>query len=270
MKSIFKYESKPSAVGIIKDLPWYIPAVKLKWGLKAVSVIRKGGKVLEIGCGGGAMIKGIKYHNRALDAYGVDFCESSLVYARKNPGGVKFVLGDIYKLPFKDESFDAVVTFDVLEHLDDLQSALSEVKRVLKPGGVFHSAIPYEGSLCNIEGWMTHLGWKSKVIYCGHVHNFRIGEPEKLIEDMGLTKSWKKYSGHLLYQLFDAVFFTIILLRGKNFPYQVEGYISSSAGWKTKFLMVIKNIVASLFYLESALFSFLPGLHGHLTYQKAT
>lgn len=268
MKSTFKYDSKPSAVGMVKNLPWYVPATKLKWGLVAISGIKGGGKVLEIGCGAGAMIRGIKYYRPDLEVYGVDFCKRSLDYAKKYSSGVKFVYGDIFKLPFGSNSFDAVVDFDVLEHLENLPKALKEVKRVLKPGGVFHSAIPYEGSLFNIEGWLTSFGWKAKVIYCGHVHNFTIGQPERIIEAEGFEKKWRKFSGHLLYQLFDSVFFMIILLRGKNFPYQVEGYVSSVNSLKAKSLKVVKNIVASLFYFESLVLSLVPGLHGHLTYKK--
>jgi len=268
MKSIFKYDSKPSAVGVVRTSPWYIPATKLKWGLLAIKGLKKGGRVLEIGCGGGAMTRAIKYYRPDLDVYGVDFCERSLNYAKKYSDSVEFVYGDIYKLPFESGSFDAIVDFDVLEHLENLPKAVREVNRVLTPGGVFHSAIPYEGSLFNIEGWLTRLGWKSKEIYCGHVNNFKIGQPEKIIEAEGFEKIWRKFSGHLFYQLFDAVFFTIILMRGKNFQYQVEGYVSSFSSWKAKLLKVIKSVAATLFYSESFLFSFLPGLHGHLTYIK--
>ncbi len=268
MKSPFNYESKPSGVGTVKTLPWYIPAIKLKWGLRAIKNIPKGGKVLEIGCGGGAMTRGIKFYRPDLEVYGLDFSENSLKYARKNPGGVNFIQGDIFNMPFKSNSFDAVVCFDVLEHLENLPKALGEVRRILKPGGIFHAAFPYEGSFWNIEGWLTHLGWKSKVIYCGHVVNFKVGQPEKILEKAKFKKTERRFSGYLLYQLFDAVYFTIILLRGKNFPYQVEGYVSSSDSLGAKSLKVVKEMVAGLFYAESLLLFFLPGLHGHLTYNK--
>jgi SAM-dependent methyltransferase len=55
-------------------------------------------------------------------------------------------------IQFPDDSFDRVLAIHVLEHLDNLPAALSEVRRVLKPSGVFSVVIPCEG------GWLYQLG----------------------------------------------------------------------------------------------------------------
>jgi len=58
--------------------------------------------------------------------------------------GVRFVHGDATRLEFASASFDAVTMFDVIEHVPDDQKAMSEVLRVLKPGGYVLVSVPNE------------------------------------------------------------------------------------------------------------------------------
>src|SRR5439155_807663 len=55
---------------------------------------------------------------------------------------VRIVRADAESLPFRDESFDAVVATEVLEHLDEPGRMLSEARRVLRPGGQFFMTTP--------------------------------------------------------------------------------------------------------------------------------
>lgn len=266
MKSNFDYESKPFGVGAVRLSPWYIPALKLRYALKALKGAR--GRILEIGCGGGAMVGAMNFYRPDLEFYACDISEVALSYAKKDFPKVKFSYGDVYKLPFKDNYFDAVVAFDLLEHLENPKKALAQVKRVLKKEGIIHFAIPYEGSLTNLEGIMTRLGWRAKKIYCGHVKQFFLGELEKLIERQGFRKVERKYSTHLIYQIVDAAYFSFIELRGKNFPYQVEGYVSVNRGFWRNLLLLLKSLFAITTYIESSLLFWFPGMTGHLTYRK--
>ncbi len=50
--------------------------------------------------------------------------------------------GDATKLPFADDSFDVVITSEVLEHIQDDVAAIAEMVRVLKPGGHFAATVP--------------------------------------------------------------------------------------------------------------------------------
>ena len=52
------------------------------------------------------------------------------------------VVGDVVALPFPDGTFDSVVCLEVLEHVDKTQRAISELTRVLKPGGTFLVSMP--------------------------------------------------------------------------------------------------------------------------------
>ncbi|KAF4648791.1 Hexaprenyldihydroxybenzoate methyltransferase, mitochondrial, partial [Perkinsus olseni] len=65
--------------------------------------------------------------------------EASLQQARhhgRHLPNLHYQVGSAYEIPFPDNSFDGVIISDVLEHLLDLRAALSEIHRVLKPGGV--------------------------------------------------------------------------------------------------------------------------------------
>jgi len=69
---------------------------------------------------------------------GVDAAESAIEIARQRCSGlnnVNFQLGEASSLPFDDATFDAVMSSQVFEYLDDVPTALAEMFRVLKPGG---------------------------------------------------------------------------------------------------------------------------------------
>ena len=57
--------------------------------------------------------------------------------------GFGVIPADIKSLPFADGSFDAVVSFEVLEYITDTKKALSEINRVLKKGGIFMFSVPF-------------------------------------------------------------------------------------------------------------------------------
>jgi hypothetical protein len=104
------------------------------------SIFPKDSLVLEAGCGVGAQTKIIATKNRDSNFITVDLSEDSIKEARetiKSLGihNVEFKQADIYRLPFKDETFDSVMICFVLEHLHNPVQALKELKRVLKKGG---------------------------------------------------------------------------------------------------------------------------------------
>ena len=92
-------------------------------------------KLLDIGCGTGWIA------NHFANYTGVDASAEAVTVARK--AGRNVQLSDLETaLPFADESFEAVILKDVLEHLDDPVSAVREARRVLKPGGRIFASAP--------------------------------------------------------------------------------------------------------------------------------
>lgn len=103
-----------------------------------------GMRILEIGCGSGALWQG-KLH--ALPAPEclilTDLSPGMVAEARAALGAhpfLSFLTADIQSLPFPDGYFDLVIANMMLYHVPDLSKGLSEVKRVLKTGGLFHCA----------------------------------------------------------------------------------------------------------------------------------
>ncbi len=115
----------------------------------AVASVRPGMRVLDLGCGRGEIVR----HCARLgaDAYGVDYAPVALKLARQliadeteARGRMGLGRSDAKAMPFPDNAFDRVLIFDVVEHLFpwELDLCLTEVRRVLKPGGavIVHTA----------------------------------------------------------------------------------------------------------------------------------
>jgi len=96
----------------------------------------RGEAVLEVGSGNGILVREL-IEAVGLDGrvVGLDASEAILEMARHICPKGEFLSGDAQDLPFGDETFDAVVTAQVLCFLNDVERALSEILRVLKPGG---------------------------------------------------------------------------------------------------------------------------------------
>ena len=99
--------------------------------------------VLDVACGTGY---GSDYliKNGAKNVTGLDISAEAIDYAKynyKNPN-LTFIVGDATKLPFKNEYFDIIVSFETIEHINEYKKFLEECKRVLKKGGVFVCSTP--------------------------------------------------------------------------------------------------------------------------------
>jgi ubiquinone/menaquinone biosynthesis C-methylase UbiE len=103
----------------------------------------KGKKILDVATGTGYGAN-ILRKNGAADVTAVDREQRALDYARERYGedGLKWVKADAYALPFEDGSFDAVVSFETIEHMTEPERFLMECKRLVKPGGLYLVSTP--------------------------------------------------------------------------------------------------------------------------------
>ena len=104
--------------------------------------LQPGMSLLDCGCGPGTITIGLADWVAPGKVTGVDLDPKRVQQATEaaeaaGAANVAFQVGDIYQLPFPDASFDAAFMTYVLMHLKDRQSAVREVMRVLKPGGIF-------------------------------------------------------------------------------------------------------------------------------------
>jgi demethylmenaquinone methyltransferase/2-methoxy-6-polyprenyl-1,4-benzoquinol methylase len=116
------------------------------WKRKLIEMLNlKGGeKVLDLACGTGDIALALGEHLHSGNAVGLDITQAMIEIAEskrraKNVNNVSFHRADIMSLPFTDDSFDCVTCGYALRNVPDVELALSEIKRVLKPGGHLYS-----------------------------------------------------------------------------------------------------------------------------------
>ena len=97
------------------------------------------------------------------------------------------IRGDATRLPFANESFDCVVTSEVLEHIHDDVAALSELVRVLKPGGTFAATVP--SWLPEKINWMLSEEYHAPFVVGGHVRIYTADDLRAKISEQGLRIS---------------------------------------------------------------------------------
>lgn len=99
-------------------------------------------KILDIGCGDGVLSYLLSKEGALVS--GVDYSDIAIGYAKEKCQGtnIDFKQGSAYDLDFGQSSFDAVVSSDVIEHLEDVPKYLSEIKRVVTNRGIVVLSTP--------------------------------------------------------------------------------------------------------------------------------
>jgi demethylmenaquinone methyltransferase / 2-methoxy-6-polyprenyl-1,4-benzoquinol methylase len=101
--------------------------------LTAEAVVRPGDRVLDACCGTGDLAVAAARAGGTVS--GLDFSEQMLMRARRKAPELEWLRGDLLGLPFPDDSFDAATVGFGVRNVDDLECALAELRRVLRPGG---------------------------------------------------------------------------------------------------------------------------------------
>ncbi|NPV68482.1 MAG: class I SAM-dependent methyltransferase [Anaerolineae bacterium] len=100
--------------------------------------------ILDCACGRGFYLNMLRYAGKAR-LVGLELEGAIIRRAHSNVGHLDDILltqGDIYRLPFANNTFDSVILSEILEHVTDDLAGLREVYRVLKPGGVVAITVP--------------------------------------------------------------------------------------------------------------------------------
>ena len=112
------------------------------WGFSHFDV-EDSAAVLDIGCGGGKALKQLSQRTRKGKLFGIDYSETSVRVAKQEneadvaSGKMEGVHGSVSDLPFRDGMFDLVTTVESYYFWPDLAHDFREVRRVMKPGGIF-------------------------------------------------------------------------------------------------------------------------------------
>lgn len=129
--------------------------------------LKDGDKVIDLGCGTGYYLFLLSNLPIKLKLTGFDndkkaMGEAQALLVNKN---INFILGDLHKMPFKDESLDKAVLSEVLEHVENDELVLKEVSRILKPGGILVISVPS----INFSFFWDPINWILQYFFGTHI-----------------------------------------------------------------------------------------------------
>lgn len=143
------------------DLFDFLKKRNVKWKVDLVSPYLKDETILDFGCGDLALANELKKKNKNLNIVGVDIMEF-----HDRVKNIKFIKYDGHTLPFKNKSFDTVISFYVFHHCPSVEKALIECIRVAKKRVIFVEAVAryrFEKYPMMLIDWICNL-WKMELI----------------------------------------------------------------------------------------------------------
>lgn len=182
--------------------------------------------IVDLGCGPGTNLFDVCAASRQAEWFGLDLNRQEAAdgagrsryrVQERSMQPVHFMSGDIFKLPFADNSVDIIISSEVVEHLPDPMPAIREIARVLKPGGYAMVTTPNPANFPESAGylldrltggWFKRFYWKgedelsapplSAEVGFGHVsvHPFRVWQ--QWFEEAGIPVV-KKVRGPMLF-----------------------------------------------------------------------
>ena len=165
---------------------WFVARRQLFADVIAQLRLSPDARVLDVGTSTGTnlrLLRELVFANRV----GLDLSEDAIRWcAEKGLGKVE--KGDACNLPFGDGEFDLVLATDIIEHVDDDLRAVSEIRRVLAPGGTAIITVPAFQSLWGLQDAVSH-----------HKRRYRMRQLLGVIQNAGLTCRESFYFNYLLF-----------------------------------------------------------------------
>ena len=164
-----------------------------------LKVSPQGKAALEVGCGGGILCEEIA--RMGFDVTGIDPSEHSLQIATSHAKAsrlrINYEQGTGEALPYRDNSFDIVFCCDVLEHVRNLPKVISEISRVLKPGGVFCYDTLNRTFMSKLVAINISQVWKRWAFAPPNIHVWEMFiKPDELKSLLGQNNlEWKEHKG---------------------------------------------------------------------------
>ena len=165
--------------------------------------------LLEVGCGAGVFSRSLKHYCPDARVLGCDLSRHAVEQAHQQSQDILYNVADAQALPYVDAKFQAVVFFDLLEHVEAPDQTLQEFYRVLKPGGILHGYVPCEGNRSTLH-WLMHkvgIGANLTRKHAGHINYFSEKELVVLARRAGFTVEQVSHSAQFLGQALDVSMF---------------------------------------------------------------
>ena len=138
---------------------------------------RPGQRVLDFGCGPGILTYALARSGRKVIGLDTNLAPVKALQERITfPDGVKFIEGDILRVPIEPGSVDLLFALDVLEHIDDLEPYLDRFEELLSPDGSIVVSVP-------TESWLYRIGRRlAGERFTGHYHQSSAGPVRSAFE----------------------------------------------------------------------------------------
>lgn len=216
--------------------------------LNQVKEIR--GKICDIGCGGGDFLAKMQVLFPRGEYYGCDISKTAIdMGASLSSPQISFsLIGKEGILPYQNDYFDLCASFNVLEHVEDVQANIREIFRILRPGGIFHLCVPCEGEPFSMNWFYSKTGLGKSFTYknWGHIQpELTHREMKKILESSGFEIEKINYSLHLpvdfwnLFLYFLPKEFMGLFLGKKAYAYTDAGMTISQFDNKKRFNLLI-------------------------------
>ena len=152
-----------------------------KWVRRLQRQFGQGGRWLDVGCSAGFVV--LAAQRAGFDAYGVELEAGAVAYAKQSLGLKQVNVGTLEEQAYPDEYFDVISLYDVIEHVPDLNAVVSELSRLVKPGGVIEIRTP------DVAHWQTpnDLSTWKEVKPSEHLYYFSAQTLEKLFTNNKLV-----------------------------------------------------------------------------------
>ena len=129
--------------------------------------LKSGERILDIGCGNARYF--VKLKDKFKDLYGIDLTKVPFDAARKIFPNGNYVVSDEGQLPFKDDSFNAIISWGAFEHNEYITQTFGECHRVLAPNGVMIFSVPnYYSPALHYNYIYRRLQKYSRIAAIGH------------------------------------------------------------------------------------------------------
>ena len=207
---------------------------------------KPGEKVLDAGCGLGYFL--LTLSKQGIECHGIDTSPESLDYVREHiTPNVK--TGSCTSIPYENNTFDKILFCEVIEHVEDDDAALQELRRVLKPGGRLVVSTP------GYEGWLTRTYLKRLGHHEGGEKHARDGyytkDLEKKVEQNGLKVVKSHLCMFLLSELMMEMTKAAFMLKQRSFKAQSD-LIKVQKSLSYRILRLMLLIIIPLSRLEDA------------------
>jgi len=155
--------------------------------LDEFEAFRQNNKILDIGCGTGYFLDEAK--KRGWDVFGTEYSSESITNCRNR--GIVIHEGQLQIDNYRNEEFDVITSFEVIEHINDPKEELGKIHRLLRVKGLLYITTP------NFSSLSKHFGgseW-SIVNYPEHLSYYSAGTLDLLLKNSGFDRKWVMTTG---------------------------------------------------------------------------